>query len=413
MRELGITPDEIQTTADLAKLPVTTKDDFLADPQSFVLDSAGLPRDEQTIWDVIYTTGTTSGVPAPVYTTTADYLRFLRTATEQSALIDLRRGDRLISLFPLTRYPTGASVRTSAEAAACGASVIAAMPGRQSADGSSIPRSLDDVIALAAEHDATAIVGIAGFVRHFLMRANELGTRLPSLRVCRLSGESSSSAFRSDVAERMSAVGASDRVIVNRYGSTEQGTALVECHPEGGFHDVAPDQVFLEVVDDADESLPDGDAGRLVFSHLVRRGTVFLRYAMGDVGILDHAPCPECGRGGARLVGNPTRKSDIVKIKGTLVNLRAVQDALDAVPFIDDYQLIIDKADDDPLGPDEMTVFVATRAVQDDITAARVVHSVRERSNITPQVRFVNRDAIFDPQTMVKSRRIVDARDAE
>ena len=40
----------------------------------------------------------------------------------------------------------------------------------------------------------------------------------------------------------------------------------------------------------------------LAITHLHRRGTVLLRYLVGDVVTLARAPCPHCGRDGERIV---------------------------------------------------------------------------------------------------------------
>lgn len=415
MRHLDLDPADVTSTQDLAKLPVTTKQDFLRDPDAFRLDpeAASLPPLESNIWDIIYTTGTSTGAPAPVYSSSFDYLTYLRTAARRSDHIDLREGDVVVNLFPLTPFPTGASLRLPAEAAACGASVIAALPGRGAGDGSPVPRSLDAVVELVARHRATVLVGVAGFVRRLLLRCAELGVTLPDLRTCTLTGEASSVAFREDVRARMRAVGAAATGIVNRYGSTEQGTSMVECQEGSGFHDLSPDQVYLEVVGAADDArLPDGDRGRLVFTHLIRRGTVFLRYAVGDIGALSRAPCPTCHLTSPRLVSDPVRTREIVKVKGTLVNLDALQASLDGRQDLDEYQVVIGKEPGDPLGMDTLSVRLAPSSSATADVAADVATLVRELIHVSPEIEVVSPDSIYDPLTMPKPTRVVDSRPA-
>ncbi|HZU03006.1 MAG TPA: hypothetical protein VFA10_25280, partial [Ktedonobacteraceae bacterium] len=68
---LKLTPDDLQTLDDLQKLPITTKADYMKNPQSFRLTP--LPEFtpyERVLWDVSYTTGTTAGVPTPFFNTT-------------------------------------------------------------------------------------------------------------------------------------------------------------------------------------------------------------------------------------------------------------------------------------------------------------------------------------------------------
>jgi phenylacetate-coenzyme A ligase PaaK-like adenylate-forming protein len=411
MRELHLTPDDITGVGDLFRLPVTTKAEFLAEPEAFRLDAPDLPVEERTVWDVIYTTGTTTGVPAAVYSTTRDYMRYLTTAAATSELIDIRRGDVVANLFPLTPFPTGASLRLPAEAAACGASVVTALPGRPGTGGAPT-RSVDDLVDLLSRHDVTVLIGVAGFVRRLLIRVAEMDVSLPSLRMCTLTGEASSDAFRADISRRMSAVTAAATHIVNRYGSTEQGTSMVECAPGAGFHDLSPDQVFLEVTDDTGASLPDGQLGQFTFTHLVRRGTVLLRYAVGDTVALDTSGCAACGRTSSRLITQPVRRGHLVKLRGTLVNLDAVQEALDRVDDLDEYQVVLHKPATDPLGMDVFTIRIAVGRGAGSDVAQHIQAALAALTGVTPIIDTVRRDEIFDPLTMAKPQRIVDSRPA-
>src|SRR2546421_11454965 len=67
--EQGIEPDNIRSLDDLPALPLTHKHDYIADPEIFRLKPDDLPGDfsaeERVLWDIAYTTGTTSGKPSP------------------------------------------------------------------------------------------------------------------------------------------------------------------------------------------------------------------------------------------------------------------------------------------------------------------------------------------------------------
>lgn len=161
---------------------------------------------------------------------------------------------------------------------------------------------------------------------------------------------------------------------------------------------------------ETDERMPDGDPGRLVFTHLVRRGTVFLRYAVGDLGVIDRRRCESCGSTSPRLVGGPVRARDIVKVKGTLVNLDVLQAALDGMSHVDEYQIVIAKEDGDPLGMDMLTVLVAVDPHGGPHVPDLVARSVKALTHVTPRVQVVDRNVIFDPLAMAKPKRVLDAR---
>jgi hypothetical protein len=53
--ELALNRNDVGGLADLGKLPVTTKADYVAEPESFVLGAAGAADDAETVvWDIMY-----------------------------------------------------------------------------------------------------------------------------------------------------------------------------------------------------------------------------------------------------------------------------------------------------------------------------------------------------------------------
>ena len=412
MRRAGLEPRHLRSCDDLVRLPVSTKSDFLADPEAFQLRGEQLPADFTTLWKVIYTTGTTSGRPAPIFVTAFDYYNYLYVCERHQDLVGLKADDRIANLFPLTPFPMGAYGRAFDEAAAVGASMFCAHTGR---DASVIPvhRSLDDAVKMVDAHRATVLWGVAGFVRRVLVRAAELSANFSQVRMAMITGEASSTAMRDDMSRRMHELGCADTRVVNRYGSTEKGVSMVECERGSGFHSLAPDQIFHEVVDpDTGARLADGVPGMLAFSHLLRRGTVFLRYQVGDRVTMTNACCPHCGRTAPRITSQPVRTGDIVKIKGTLVNLQALKDFLEAQPSIDEYQIVIrPKVETDSLSGDELVIRLAGRLVGVGADAQQALREQIERHvHLSVSIEHASRDEIFDPTTSAKPRRVVDLR---
>lgn len=411
MRREGIEPRHIQGRADLERLPPTTKEDFLGDPDAFRMDGERLPGHEGVLWKVVYTTGTTSGRPAPVYVTAHDHFAYMYAFQDRTDMNGLRDTDRLINLFPLTNYPLGAFARAADEVAAVGASICFAHTGRADM-GFPLNRSLDAAVAAITRHRATVLWGVAGFVRRVLIRARDLGADLSSVRMVMTTGEAASPAMRADFRQRMADLGCADTLVVNRYGSTEQGGTMIECTDGSGFHSVLPDQLFHEIVDPATgRRLPDGQTGHLAFTHLNRRGTVFLRYLMGDVASLDHATCPHCGRTSVRLSSDPVRTGDIIKIRGAMVNLGNLKEEFDRNRDVDEYQIVVRPENpSDPFSMDELVLRIAPGQGTPADLGARIAAEVTRLTNLRPQVEIVGRDEIYDPITANKPRRIVDAR---
>ena len=94
MRREGLEPRHIQNCDDLRRLPPTSKHDFLADPDAFRVNPEDLPPEQGTLWKVIYTTGTTSGKPAPIYVAAHDHFAYLYVCATRQELIGLNSNDR-------------------------------------------------------------------------------------------------------------------------------------------------------------------------------------------------------------------------------------------------------------------------------------------------------------------------------
>jgi phenylacetate-coenzyme A ligase PaaK-like adenylate-forming protein len=145
---------------------------------------------------------------------------------------------------------------------------------------------------------------------------------------------------------------------------------------------------------------------------LNRRGTVLVRYLLGDTSRLTTEPCPRCGATTDRLVELPHRADDLLKIRGMLVDPAVLLDALAGLGLAE-YQVVVDReAPDDPLSMDRLTVRAAPADATpaDDALAGRIAAAVKEAVGVRPQVAFEERSAIWDPDRTLKSRRIVDAR---
>lgn len=81
--------------------------------------------------------------------------------------------------------------------------------------------------------------------------------------------------------------------VVNEYGSTETGIIAFTC-PAGSMH-VLAQNVFLEIVDDDHRPLPPGATGHILVTELHSTHVPFIRYSLGDKGVLSPTPC-SCGR---------------------------------------------------------------------------------------------------------------------
>ena len=323
----GIDIESIRSTNDIAALPLTLKRKLMREPEAFRLNVTDLPLEERALAEVIYTTGSSSA-PTPNYNTTHDIQGYMFQARRVAAISGLNETDVIANLFPLTAAPMGAFQRSSQNAMAVGASIVATLPGAPFGEFG-MQRSLDEAVRLIVLHKATIVWGVTSFVRRILLRALKLESDFSHIRMCAVSGEASTTALRQELRQLMQKLGAAGTIVFDRYGSPELG-GLAQCREEGDWHNPAPELQFLEIVDpDTGRRLPTGERGALALTHLNRRGTVLVRFVVGDIVSLALGPCPHCGRAGERVVGPVVRSKDLIKIKGMLVNPAVLLDVLD------------------------------------------------------------------------------------
>ena len=407
--DAGVNIADIQTIDDLENLPLTHKQELMAAPEDFRLNLPDLPLHERALWEVLYTTGSTSD-PVPLYNTTYDYHAYLHQSQIVADISGIGESDVIANLFPLTPAPMGAFVRSAGNAYAAGATIFAALPG--GAFGPfDVHRSLDQAVARVEKHRATILWGVPSYIRRLLIRALELKSDLSSVRMCAITGEATSPALREDIRRCLREMGAAQPVIFNRYGSTEMG-AFAQCQEEGDWHNPSPELQYHEIVDpETGRRLPDGERGTLAVTHLDKRGTALIRFVVGDIVSIDRTPCPHCGRTSERVVGPVVRTKDLIKVKGMLINPDVLLDALQSMPAIAEFQIIIQQEDaTDPLSMDEMLIRVALQNKADESIAEEIAARGRKAVNVTPRVEIVAMEDIYNAGAQTKAVRFVDRR---
>jgi phenylacetate-coenzyme A ligase PaaK-like adenylate-forming protein len=420
-RELGLKIDDIRTVDDLAALPTTTKNDYIADPDAFRLRADDLPDDftveERVLWDIAYTTGTTSGRPSPFYNTTHDAYAILDQARRCNEAEGFQADDRVANLYPMAGFPTGAFLSVIRSTMIAGLPVVHGLTGSANSEFK-VRNSLAEALEKTQRLKPTILWGVPSFVRRFLNEAHQQNADFSSVRLILTSGEPVPAALRKEMRERLAEMGAGAVKIQARYAFTEMQGGLVQCEEHSAPQNVVPDLYFLEVLDpDSGRRLADGEEGMLAVTHLHRRGTVLLRYLVGDVVTLSREPCPHCGRVGERVVTTPRRVGNLVKCRGMLVNTDVILDILSSLEGVGEFQLLF-RREDRPGAMDEMVVRIefdpASGKSSSPWTETKlreeVTRRVRDAVSLRPDVVLEARGAIYDQERSIKAKRIVDAR---
>ena len=407
-KALGLSRGDIRSLEDIHLLPLVSKKEYASNPSAFSLETEGLEEEATIHWDVMHTTGTSGGRPTPFLSTTYD---FYNTLTANQRALEIRHvngSDIVANLCPMTLHPYGAYHRTIAACNVMKIPVVSPLPGRPS-DYFHWSASLDEVVDTIARTKASILWGVTSYVRRILIRAEEVGADFSAVRLAFVTGEAVSEEMRRDLTERMRRTGRPDAWVSVSYAATEMQVGTVECCPGSGYHNPAPDHFFFEVVDpESHKPLPAGQRGLSVLTHLDRRGTVLLRYSMGDFAALTYEQCPHCGSWTDRFVGMPSRADDLVKVKGMLINPEVITDLLLADRKVGEFQIIIDRENaNDILSSDRMRLLLDLKP---DADPEAIAESVRVATGVRPIIEKVERLQIFDPDRTLKAKRFKDLR---
>jgi phenylacetate-CoA ligase len=125
---------------------------------------------------------------------------------------------------------------------------------------------------------------------------------------------------------------------LDRYGSTECGSIAWECNARMGYH-INSDTVVVECMNDGRHAQP-GESGELIVTNLYSYAMPFIRYSVGDRGILSDKMC-SCGRNLPLIRAIEGRSVDFIVLEdGTRISPYLVTCAIEDIPGIMRYQII-------------------------------------------------------------------------
>lgn len=158
----------------------------------------------------------------------------------------------------------------------------------------------------------------------------ERGRRLPGPKAIVTTSEMLQPQWRSRIEQAFGAP------VHDEYGCNDGGVLAQSC-PRGRLH-LAENVSIVEIMD-GDSPAEPGTEGDVVATNLHARTLPFLRYRTGDRAVLRGEPCP-CGHDGATLERLAGRKSDVVKLDGRQVPIRAIGATFRAAPSVRRWQLV-------------------------------------------------------------------------
>jgi phenylacetate-CoA ligase len=190
--------------------------------------------------------------------------------------------------------------------------------------------------------------------------------------------------------------------VFSTYGVTELANSLCECSAGRGGH-LHDEQLYLEILDDAGNVLPDGQTGEVVATTFGVEAMPLIRYRTGDCAAMFSEKC-RCGRTTPRLGPVVGRKNQKLKFKGASLFPSMLQAVLEESGV--DRFVIIARAENSLCDSVEILFHGDSR-----IPSLR--EAVQARAKITPQIRRVSRGEIEKlqlPPDARKRRTFVDLR---
>lgn len=310
----GLRLEDIRTWQDFHRLPVLTREEVNANRAELCAkgyDGKLLP----------HATGGSTGVPTRFYITYESY--DWRTAATQRAYSwsGCRLGERSLYLWgaPVGDQTLFQTFKKSAYEFLQRQLICSTFS--QSYDG------WRSIYARARRFQPRLVVGYVSSLDAFARFLRDSGCSLPTVRAVIAAAEP----LHGDVRDRVTtALGAP---VFNTYGSREFMSLAGECEHHDGLH-VNVENVLLETL-----RPPEDGPSDVLITDLHNLGMPFVRYAIGDVGLLDDSPCP-CGRALPRLRSIDGRVLDVLRTTdGRVVPGEFFPHLLKEIPEIREYQV--------------------------------------------------------------------------
>lgn len=334
-RELGWHVGELRSLADLAKLPFTTKSDYVNSISAESPFGAFMTAPQSEVLRMHFSSGTKS-TPSPQFWTAFDLERWAGLYARYTRWQGVGPGDIAQCMYSYTWFVGG----------------LGATAGYQRVGAMVVPAGSQDTerqINTLFTYGSTVLCGTPSFITHLAEEVRKRGRdpAASSVRIVMMGGEPGASipATRQRI-ETLWRARAYDA-----YGCLEFQPIAGECAAQNGLH-LNEDFAYAEIVDpDSGLAVADGEPGVLVLTHLDKQAGPLVRWWTGDIVVRDSSPC-SCGRTHARLLGGVRgRADDMLVVRGVNLFPSAVEELVRTMPGLgDEYQLVINDSVRDAAG---------------------------------------------------------------
>ena len=320
MEEKGLTPADIQSTADLHKLPFLTKDDLR---EAYPYGLAGKPMSECVR---IHSTSGTTGKRVVAFYTQHDIDLWEDCCARAIMAVGGDKEDVVHVAYGYGLFTGGAGLHGGSHKVGC-----LTLPMSSG--------STDRQLQFMTDLGSTILCCTPSYAAYLSESIHERGLRDQiKLKAGIFGAEAWSQKMREDI-EKGLGIKAYDI-----YGLTEISGPGVsyECEAQTGMH-INEDHFIAEVIDpETGEVLPEGSKGELVFSCITKEAFPLLRYRTRDICVLTREKCP-CGRTHIKMSKPMGRSDDMLIVKGVNVFPSQIEAVLLEQGYPANYQIVVDR----------------------------------------------------------------------
>ncbi len=391
MDEKGLTPDDVNSVDDLAKLPFSYKQD-LRDYYPYGLFAEPMKNIRR-----VHASSGTTGKRIVVGYTEDDLDMWAECVARMLNAIGLGCEDIFQVSFGYGLFTGGFGLHAGVEK--IGATVIPMSSGNTSLQ-----------IQTMIDFGATALCCTPSYAMYLAEEVEKLGVKDQlSLRVGVFGAEPWSESMRREIEDKLG-IKAYDI-----YGLSEilgPGVSC-ECEYQCGMH-VWEDNFIVEIIDpETGEVLPEGSTGELVFTTITKQGFPVIRYRTRDICSLNYEKC-KCGRTHLRMNKPSGRSDDMLIIRGVNVFPSQIEEVLLNInngEITPNYLIKIDRVNNTDTF--DLDVEMSEEMFTDDLTSITkteklITEKLRSALGLGVKVHLVNPKTIARSEG--KAKRVLDMR---
>jgi phenylacetate-CoA ligase len=174
--------------------------------------------------------------------------------------------------------------------------------------------------------------------------------------------------------------------VANGYGGRDAGFIAHQC-PHGNMH-ISAEDIIVEIIDKDGSCVPDGQSGEIVVTHLATRDFPFVRYRTGDIATKSAKLCP-CGRGLPLLEQIEGRSTDfVIAADGTMMHGLALIYVIRELAGVSNFKIV----------QQSLLLTTVQLVVEKDVDAtpllATIEHGLQARLGENVQIQFELLDEI-------------------